>query len=229
MSRNAVSGLVEDVTRVLERRPRIVFPLTIGSLAAIAALDGFTGREITLSPFYLFPIAITAWFAGFLPSLVVGFVSAGSAFTADYVLLESVYEDPAAPYWNLVSRFALYVIVAAILVRLRTTFKELTQRTHEAREAYADLDKAKFEQIQALDVHLKRIQQTDQELKQANESLSLALKESKGLVREITLLSEMSSMLHSCESLQEVGEGIATFAPEVFPELDGAIYVAENQ
>jgi hypothetical protein len=139
----------------------VALGLSVALLGAVSVLDASTGHEVTLSAFYLAPLGIAAWFGGPLAGTLMALACASSGFFVDNVLHQSVYEDPAAPYWNVLSRLTLYLIVMAILLRFRDSQRELVK---------------------------------------TNASLAATLEESKRLMREITVLSEMGSMLHSCKS-----------------------------
>jgi diguanylate cyclase (GGDEF)-like protein len=64
-----------------------------------------------------------------------------------------------------------------------------------------------------------------QALQAANAELSASLKAAEIRTREIALLSELSGMLQSCESLDEIYAAIRTYAPHLFPDQAGALYL----
>ncbi len=70
-----------------------------------------------------------------------------------------------------------------------------------------------------------RQKQAEDALQQANERLTITVKELEHHNREVSLLSDMGDMLHSCSSLDEAYTVAADFAHRLFPEQSGALYI----
>lgn len=70
--------------------------------------------------------------------------------------------------------------------------------------------------------------QAEVKLQQANEQLIIKVKELELRNNEITLLSEMSDLLQTCLSWEEVSTVIAQFAPLLFPNNSGAVFAISN-
>ncbi len=73
-----------------------------------------------------------------------------------------------------------------------------------------------------------RQKQAEDALHQANERLTKTVLELEHHNREISLLSDMGDMLHSCSSLDEAYSVVADFAHRLFPEQSGALYIFRN-
>lgn len=86
--------------------------------AGLALLVGITGyllgREIGIAVFYLIPISFTTWFAGRLPGVFVASVSVAIWLAAD-VLSGGLYAHRYTPFWNVLVRLGLFVIVVFLL------------------------------------------------------------------------------------------------------------------
>ncbi|MBP7845157.1 MAG: diguanylate cyclase [Proteobacteria bacterium] len=88
------------------------------NMLAIGLLDYLTGIEVSLSVFYLIPVAIVGWGAGIIPATITSFLSAaiwgysnhlgGEVFSTDWIQV-----------WNTVTRFGLFMIVSLLLAQLR--------------------------------------------------------------------------------------------------------------
>ncbi len=72
---------------------------------------------------------------------------------------------------------------------------------------------------------VSRQKQAEEALQQANERLKNTVQELEHHNSEISLLSDMGDMLHSCSSLEEAYTVVADFAHRLFPEQSGALYI----
>src|SRR5438046_10654145 len=84
----------------------------------VVLVDWVTCADISLSIFYLVPIAVTTWFAGRVPGLVTALLSAGVWLAAD-VGNAVTYSHPALPYWTGAVRLRISVLVACQLSSIR--------------------------------------------------------------------------------------------------------------
>jgi diguanylate cyclase (GGDEF)-like protein len=76
--------------------------------------DYLLGREIGFSIFYLIPICLTTWFAGRIPGVFVASVSVAVWLAAD-ILSSGLYAHQFTPFWNVLVRLGLFVIVVFLL------------------------------------------------------------------------------------------------------------------
>ncbi|WP_418318996.1 GGDEF domain-containing protein [Piscinibacter sakaiensis] len=99
-------------------------PLRIGLLALLLValtgiFDSATGYEISFSIFYLIPVSLAAWYAGARIAVCISLVAAVVWLAAD-VDAGHEYSRAWIPFWNAVVRFGFFVIVAYLLVQLRS-------------------------------------------------------------------------------------------------------------
>lgn len=94
---------------------------TIGALVAIAAVglvDFLTGPKITLSLFYLIPVAAASWFGGAAIAVATSTFAAVVWLFAE--LASSRLDSEIFVYaWNCGTRFLFLLLVALLLARLR--------------------------------------------------------------------------------------------------------------
>jgi hypothetical protein len=114
------------VTRFLAAADRILGRLDrarIGSLSVFAALivgaaDYFTGHDVSMSLFYLAPVALATWYGGRWPGIGMALMSCLIWYSAQ---LASGYpfSHPAIPIWNALIRFGFFWITSSLLTMLR--------------------------------------------------------------------------------------------------------------
>lgn len=109
--------------RRLETAPRWAVTGTAGLLVlALGLVDLATGEEISFSVFYTLPVAVAAWTVGRNRAVLVSLLSAGTWLAAD-LLAGAVYSARWIPYWNAGVRLAFFLIIAALLIRLRRSLE----------------------------------------------------------------------------------------------------------
>jgi len=84
----------------------------------IGAIDVLTGPELSISLFYLIPIAMVSWFSGRKSGLVISGISAIAWFIADDWGGQP-YSHFTIGYWNAMIRFGFFAIVAWLLPTVR--------------------------------------------------------------------------------------------------------------
>ncbi len=70
-----------------------------------------------------------------------------------------------------------------------------------------------------------RQKQAEEELHQTNERLIQTVRELEHHNQEVSLLSDMGDMLHSCSNLDEAYAVVADFACRLFPDQSGGLYI----
>jgi diguanylate cyclase (GGDEF)-like protein len=85
---------------------------------SVGAIDLLTGSELSLSLFYLIPIAVVTWFSGRRSGLVISIFGAAVWLVADE-LDGQPYSHPGIRYWNAVIRFGFFAIVTWLLPAIR--------------------------------------------------------------------------------------------------------------
>lgn len=101
--------------------------LAVLLISAVAAADYVTGFEVSSSIFYLFPVALSAWYVGRRAGVAICVLSALVWVSVDS-WTGHTYSDPRIPYWNASVRFGFFVIVTLLLDALRNalhTHREL--------------------------------------------------------------------------------------------------------
>jgi diguanylate cyclase (GGDEF)-like protein len=84
-------------------------------LALLIGIAGYLlGREIGFSIFYLIPISVATWFAGRISGISVACVSVAAWLAAD-ILSGGLYAHRYTPFWNVLVRLGLFVIVVLLL------------------------------------------------------------------------------------------------------------------
>ncbi len=93
--------------------------LTVGGLLAVALtalVDYATGPELSLSIFYLIPVAACAWWGGFAHGILLALAGAVAWHVVDSL------ENPLLPVsiglWNSVVRFGTLVFISSLVARL---------------------------------------------------------------------------------------------------------------
>jgi diguanylate cyclase (GGDEF)-like protein len=107
--------------RVLGRLSRASI-LAVAScvVGGIGIVDYLTGYEVSVSEFYIAPVALAAWYAGRSAGVGIAVLSCISWFLAD-ALAGLTYEHPAAQAWNLLVRFGYFVLNVFLVAALRAS------------------------------------------------------------------------------------------------------------
>ncbi len=109
--------------RLRKLRPAVIHGLTLALLALVGGLDYWTGSEFSFSVFYLAPIAMAAWYGGPRSAAFAPALAAATWFVSDASAGHS-YSHPAIPWWNAAVRLGFFVLVASLLVRLRSLLRD---------------------------------------------------------------------------------------------------------
>src|SRR5512147_1201612 len=110
-----VKKIIIDVVDYLSRQSKRAIIVQGAVLALLIGMSGYLlGREIGFAIFYLIPISLTTWFAGRIPGVCVACVSVAAWITAD-ILSGGLYTHGFTPFWNVLVRLGLFVIVILLL------------------------------------------------------------------------------------------------------------------
>lgn len=104
--------------RYLEKHKAVVWAIIIALLVLVGWADYVLGYEISVSFFYLFPVALAAWFIGAPTGLVVS-VAAGVIWHLMDVDSGHVYSSEAIAYWNAIAKILFFAVTAVSLCRIR--------------------------------------------------------------------------------------------------------------
>jgi signal transduction histidine kinase len=104
--------------------------LCLGIVAVVGFVDYLTGYETFCFIFYLFAVFLAVWFVG---SSSGGLISALSvaAWVSSNIAAGERYSSYFIPVWNAMIMFVFYLVVVALLARLRTMHKELEERVRQ--------------------------------------------------------------------------------------------------
>ena len=120
---------MENLLRYLHKRSPS-FWIIVGFILAveIGYLDFMTGYELSLSLFYLLPIAFVTWIVGRKSGVAISIVCALMWFTAD-IKSGHHYSHSAIIYWDTSIRFGFFLIVTLLLSTLKRSYEHVKELT----------------------------------------------------------------------------------------------------
>jgi diguanylate cyclase (GGDEF)-like protein len=104
----------------------VVWAVSLVGVATVGVLDYVTGVEASVALFYLFPVAVAAWWIGGHAGVVCSVASAAVWFLANDII-EHQFKSVFLSTWNTSIRLAFFLIVTLLLVRIHAMF--LRERT----------------------------------------------------------------------------------------------------
>jgi diguanylate cyclase (GGDEF)-like protein len=111
-----------DLAGLFAARSRLfTVGVALAFLAGTGLADWLTGRDISLSVFYVAPIALTTWFVNRRTGLLFAFLSTLTWFVADDMGRPHI--QPLVPYWNAAVRLGFYVVALVILAKLKAALE----------------------------------------------------------------------------------------------------------
>lgn len=121
-------------------RRKILWSLVAMVLAVgVFAIDLLTGSEISVSFFYLFPVALTTWLVGRTAGVVLSLLAA-SGWAAAYFLTGRFYANPRIIYWNIAVEVATFLTVTLILAAVKDGMRKEQALKRQLEAAYRRLD-----------------------------------------------------------------------------------------
>ncbi len=99
-------------------------------LGFISAAGYLVGYEITVSLFFLAPIALATWYGSHRIGIIFCLLSTLIWYQVDTVSAGHPYNNPLAPYWNSALRLGLFLITVQLLIQLKARLnneKELSR------------------------------------------------------------------------------------------------------
>lgn len=113
------------ILSAFERQPRpALMAAALAAVLVVGVIDYLTGYEISLSIFYLAPIALATWFIGRRFGWLVSGVSVLSWLIGD-VAAGATYPNRFVPIWNVVIALVFYLVIVEVLTNLRTLHDQL--------------------------------------------------------------------------------------------------------
>ena len=104
--------------------------LCLGIVAAVGLVDYLTGYETFFFIFYLLAVFLSVWFVGAAYGRFVSALSV-AAWIFSNIAAGEHYSSFFVPVWNALSVFAFYLVVVALLARLKTAYRELEERVQQ--------------------------------------------------------------------------------------------------
>jgi hypothetical protein len=104
----------ESLIHFTEKTPKWIYWLLIlVSTLVVGLIDYVITIDLSLSIFYLFPVAITCWFIGFYSGLIISILYTILCYIADTRAAD--YTPFWLPFWNASVRFGFFIIVNYLL------------------------------------------------------------------------------------------------------------------
>lgn len=108
-------SLLKSIDETLLRVPAAgLFVLSAAGVAAVSLVDYLVGYEISVSLFYLVPVAVAAWYCGPRDGIATAGLACVGWYAAD-VFSGHPYSHPAIPVWNAGVRFGFFAVVAGLV------------------------------------------------------------------------------------------------------------------
>jgi diguanylate cyclase (GGDEF)-like protein len=112
--------------RLDQARPAVIVAASLGLLLAIALADYLTSSEISLTLFYVLPIALLAWYVGWRWGAFGGLLATGLWLLSN-VASGLRYSSPAVYVWNSLMRLGTYEVVVYLFAALRQVLQHEQQ------------------------------------------------------------------------------------------------------
>ena len=100
--------------------------LALGLTVLVGGLDYWTGPHFSFTLFYLFPVALAAWYAGKWAPIIFAILGAGLAVASNEIPVSSVALD--ALIWNGALRLGIFLVVALLVTKLRVAYENLERQ-----------------------------------------------------------------------------------------------------
>ncbi len=100
--------------------------LCLAIVAVVGAVDYLTGYETFCFIFYLLAVFLAVWFVGNFSGGLISALSV-TAWISSNIATGERYSSYFVPVWNAMIMFVFYLVVVALLARIRTLYKELDE------------------------------------------------------------------------------------------------------
>ena len=125
-------------TKRFEEQSRGLFVLAAFVLViAVGFVDYASGWELSFSAFYLLAVGLASWFVGNGFAVLISVLSVAVSLVGDLATGER-YTNRLAPWWNASIVLSFYVVVVALLGKLRALYHELERRVSQRTAALTD-------------------------------------------------------------------------------------------
>lgn len=118
-------------TQRFEQKSRAwIVLLAILIVVAVGFVDFISSWDFSFSVFYLLALGLAAWFVGFRFALFISVLSVAVALVGD-LANGARYSSRLIPWWNAFIALAFYLVVVALLAKLRAVYAHLEARVKE--------------------------------------------------------------------------------------------------
>lgn len=115
-----MNRILQLADSLLDQRPALqVGMVSLALVAVIAAAAYAVGHEITVSIFFLVPVALATWYGNFRLGVFFCILSVGIWYLIDAGWSEHPFSAHFFPYWNSAIRLGLFLITAHLLAQLK--------------------------------------------------------------------------------------------------------------
>ena len=128
-----IRGLIQ---RPMSLPKAVVTVAALALTAALGVVDYLTGRDVSISAFYLVPICWVTWVSGRRAGFFLATVGALTWLISD--MTGYTFSHPAVPYWNALVLLAFFAVVVYLLSAFQTAhhyLEETVQRRTAALQA----------------------------------------------------------------------------------------------
>jgi diguanylate cyclase (GGDEF)-like protein len=116
-----MEGILSQVDAALGKySPGQIRVASLLLIAVVAGLNAATGSEISVSIFFLMPVAISRWYGRRRDGIVIGCISAFAWFLVDST--SRIYTNPIAPYWNALACLGMFLVTEELVGQLRIRY-----------------------------------------------------------------------------------------------------------
>jgi signal transduction histidine kinase len=130
MSLSATKWFVEG-DEALRRSRGTAIAASIVMTLIVGFFDYITGAEVSVSAFYLIPIAVAAWFVGFRFGVLISAACVGCWVLTNIANGDDEFITPLLGFWNSTVQFASDVVVVFTVTRIRILQRSLEDRVRE--------------------------------------------------------------------------------------------------
>lgn len=121
----------------------------------LGVLDYHAPPDISFLIFYLPPVLTVTWDAGLVPGLVLSFLSAALWFFDD-VFGTGVFRNELTLYWNVFSRFLVFILTVKLISSLKERMEK--EKQAEQRQVAQELEIARQVQLRLLPTYVPQFQ-----------------------------------------------------------------------
>ncbi len=207
------------------------------SILLLGIIDYLTGPWLSLSIFYLIPIAMVTWFVNRWAGILISLIGAVAWLIAD-LISDVNYSGLAIPYWNAAVRLGFFLIVVFFMSALKELKEHLEKKVVERtatleaevtvrKRAEGEL-KVSREQLRALAARLESMREEEgkriarevhDNLGQALTVLNMNLFELESQISELGDDARRESLLNRIRSMSNIIDTTVQAVREIATEL----------